>query len=254
MIQKLESTRENLTVMVYSDCWTYEMEFVYQISQKLKLNYLWLRPLVTKINRVPIKYRKRASNNRNRFKIETKKIKDHYSTPVMFEMLKSSVDKNSWIFRLDNDEIISEKSLRIILNSLPMLNKSVSYSLPRLWVNKFGKNWKYSSVAITQNKKYDLIFRLFTIKNVRPATGIHSGGLKFKKTKELQLNIFILHLIYLRENLETRCKKVAGYEAISPGSGHSKIRHYIPEIFPSKIWQSLPKSECNLLNSFENLN
>jgi hypothetical protein len=245
---------DKLTLMVYSDKWTPEMEFMYLIGQKLNLSFLWLRPIVKKVELLSTKNKHRTDNARNKFKIETRFIKDHYSAPILFDMLRTSVEKNSWIFRLDNDEIVSEKSLKIILKTLPVLNMSVSYGMPRLWINKVGKSWFYSDVAATYQEKYDFIYRLFTMNNAGPITGVHSGGVKHKRTRKFDYECFILHLIYLRENLESRCKKVSNYEALSPGSGHSKIRHYLPELYPETIWQSLPKSEVRLIKLFESSN
>jgi len=250
-VQKnVKSLKNDFTLMIYSDKWTSEMEFVYLISQKLKIRFLWLRPIMKNVDRIPIKLKKRVKENPNKFKIHTEFINDHYSSPVMFDMLTNSIDKQTWIFRLDNDEIVSEKSLKHILKALPLLDKNVAYSFPRLWIKKFGKVWFYSGIAATHQQKYDLIYRLFTMNRALPITGVHSGGIKHKKTKKLQINCFILHLIYLREGLESRIEKIVNYEKISPGSGHSKIRHYVPELFPKSIWQSLPNSEVKLINLF----
>ena len=245
---------EEFTLTVYSDKWTSEMEFVYLISQKLKINFLWLRPILKYRDQLPIKYKLRSEDTKNKFKIHTEFIKDWYSTPVMFNMLSKNVDKNTWVFRLDHDEIISEDSLKILLKSLPLLNRSFAYGIPRLWINKFDKSWFYSSVAATHSKKYDFINRLFTMRSAAPSTHVHNGGVKQNKTREFEFDCFILHLIYLRENLESRIKKIVNYETLEPGSGHSKIRHYFPEIYPDTIWKLLPDSEIKLIRLFESSN
>ena len=246
--------RDKLIMMIYSDRWTPEMEFTYLMSMKFKCDFLWLRPIGKKSTPLSNKSKHRTNHSRNNFKIETKLVNDHYSSPVMFDMLSNSVEKNSWIFRLDNDEIISEKSLQIAINSLPYLDKSVAYGIPRLWINKFGKSWFYSGIAATHGCKYDINYRLFTLSNAGPITGVHSGGLKFNKTRKFKNDCFILHLIYLNENLEMRCKKVANYETFATGSGHSKMRHYLPELYPKSIWKPLSNSETKLIKLFKNFN
>jgi hypothetical protein len=126
------------------------------------------------------------------------------------------------------------------------------YKFKRLWIKKFGKNYCYSSISVSSNGDPDYQPRLFFPDKHKEDLEIHTVGFKYKKSRLLDSNISILHLIWELENVNKRLIKIKKYNEISPGAGSSKLRYYLPEIFPNQNWTTLLKDDQDILKIWTN--
>jgi hypothetical protein len=251
MIKKKEKNDRKLVIFFYSQTWTAEMHYIYEICKNLGIDFLWLFTGKSNKKEIYALLKKQNVQDFRNIHLITQNIKDHVNTPVMYQMLKLYCEKNVWFLRLDNDEIISAPNLLNMQEFIKDCNQSVTFGIGRIWINKINNQYYFSKIAKTIGQKYDIVYRLFKLKNVRPVTGMHSGGVGPRVKHNYNLSTLINHHTYLNENLESRINKIKRYEDISSGAGLSKLRHYLPEIYPSNIWEKLDLKQTRLEKDFE---
>jgi hypothetical protein len=251
MTKGKEKNDRKLVVFFYSHTWTTEMHYMYEICKNLGVDFLWLFTGKSSKKEIYALLKKQKVEDFRNIHLIAQNVKDHINTPVMYQMLKLYCEKNIWFLRLDNDEIISAINLKYMQEFIKDCNQSISYGIGRIWINKINNQYYFSKIARTVGQKYDIVYRLFKLKNVRPVTGMHSGGVGPRVKQNYNFGTLINHHTYLNENLESRINKIKTYEEISSGAGLSKLRHYLPEIFPSNIWEKLDSNQTMLEKDFE---
>ena len=244
---------KTFTVVTVSQELTNVMKNNIEMAQAVGVNYLWVKH-ITDSNSTSIgKLQNQEVDQSEIFLIEfkTKSAEDFYNSAILYQAAITFLNsgKGDWFFWIDSDELIEYRMIVGLKNTLKSLNKKTVYGVPRLWVKNFENRWFSSGIARSNKSEFDLQYRIFNPSGIKPDYGLHKN-FKVKKFKQLEYFGDILHLIYEIEQLEDRCNKIAYYESIEEGSGLSKLRYYLPEVFSkAKInWTEVSKEQKDILN------
>ena len=249
----------NLTILTVSPNFSLSMNMNKNIALKIGANFCWVKHvnhcLETKITRLTQNNSSQSEGTFFEYEFATTNITDFYNHAILYNVADMISDNNSkhWFLWVDSDELISLKLIEDICFELPKMKITTNYGISRIWVKKIDNSWCSSQIAVSNNKTVDWQYRLFNPIGVSPDFGVHKN-FKFKKKCELITKQSILHLIYEVEGLESRCKKIAGYEEVEPGAGISKIRYYLPELYSNSqaYWNKCSDYEAEYLDSWKN--
>jgi len=144
------------------------------------------------------------------------------------EMLVSHCS-NDWILRLDDDELVSLGLIDFLEKHLLTLSVD-AVGIHRKWCRV---NLKSSSLEYSTNPLYgyDWQWRLFRKDKIGFNTNVHTPGISFQTETKAPLEGFIVHLDWVYRDFGYRREKVARYESISEGLGHSA--YYLYELDPA---------------------
>ena len=229
--------------------WNSVMQTNLLTCKKNKIKFIWIKHLTS--NSSSFKFTLKNNRDLTILEVSTDKTINH-AEAFLFESLKY-LGLKKWYLRIDSDELISLKYLKLIQNSIPYLDSGTVYKFKRLWIKKIGKNYCYSSISVSSNGDPDYQPRLFFPDRYEEDLGIHTVGIKYKKSRLLDSNISILHLIWELENVNKRLTKIKKYNEISPGGGSSNLRYYLPEIFSNHNWITLLNDDQNILEIWSNV-
>lgn len=241
-----------LTIIVIAGHETSEMRFMRQLCQDLKLCFVWIQVHEESCS----SFQKINLHTREEFDLHIiAKAGRWYEDAFYLESCRAVPKSESRIFfRLEWDELVTHELLsNIIKFSETNMNlmKKIAYAFPRIWIAKQDR-YRYATMAKSLTLDYDFQPRLFRLSAVISGSHqIHSGGLNFRKVRNLQNLGRILHLAYVRESLKERVEKINCYERIKEGAGFSKLRYYLPESYPSNNWEILESNEEKLLLDWE---
>lgn len=149
---------------------------------------------------------------------------------------------HDWVLRLDDDELISIQLIAFIRNYLPKLSVD-AVGIHRKWcrVNLSTSQLEYSTNPVYS---FDWQWRLFRKDKVSFNTNVHTPGISFCSETKAPLDGFIMHFDWVYRDFNYRQKKVARYESICQGSGHSD--YYLYELNPSHnaLFSTLFRPDC----------
>jgi hypothetical protein len=136
----------------------------------------------------------------------------------------ASHSSNDWILRLDDDELISTQLIDFIVKYLQSLSVD-AIGIHRKWcrVNLTSSSLEYS---INPIYGFDWQWRLFRKSKVAFNPNIHTPGIRFRTETKTPLDAFIMHLDWVYRDYQYRQEKVARYESICKGTGHSEFYLY----------------------------
>lgn len=239
-----------LIIAIPSSRFSESMKFMVQKYASFEIEMLWLRHTRTDSARLftPVELNAKVPQ----LKVVNCETSDRHAEGFFLEGVLSS-GHSGWVLRLDDDELISQELLHKIMSNVESLNPRMAYSLPRIWIRKRDSTWHQSFMAKPSRGHSDRQIRLFHTDHALVDTKLHTPGFKIKRSKDLNLGLNIIHLIWEIEDLESRIHKIRGYESIEPGAGVGKMRYYLPEVFPDSRHNWLPlenQSEIDTLNAW----
>ena len=245
--------RSKLLIAIPSSQMSKSMKFMIEICDALDIEMLWLKHIRTDSTRLFTIGE--SSEEFPPLTVVNCQTSDQHAEGFFLEGVISS-RHSGWVLRLDDDELISQELLQNITHKLDSLKPKVSYSLPRIWIRKRDSIWHQSFMAKPSQGDSDRQVRLFHTDHVIVDKKLHTPGFKIKKSKDLNLGLNIIHLIWEIENLESRVNKIRSYETLEPGAGVGKLRYYLPEVFPNHRhkWRPLEnRSEIDTLDAWEKM-
>jgi len=242
-----QTHNDDLTFVTVSKKWNSVMQLNLTNCEKLKIPFLWIKHIEVHSDNIELDF----SKNSDYFSILECKSSATYLEKFFFKAIEF-LDYESWFLRIDSDELLSQKSLSAIKGSISELNSKYVYRIKRLWIKKLDDCFFYSNNAKSTQEKSDFQYRLFYSRNVLLDSKIHSPGIVIKKFKNLDQDLAIIHLIWIIENLNERIEKIKSYEEILSNAGISKLRYYLPEIFPEAIhdWTLLNPDDQLIVNEW----
>jgi glycosyltransferase involved in cell wall biosynthesis len=131
---------------------------------------------------------------------------------------------NDWVLRLDDDELVSLGLVDFLEKHLSTLSVD-AVGIHRKWCRV---NLKSSCLEYSTNPLYgyDWQWRLFRKASVGFNKNVHTPGISFNTETKAPLDGFIVHLDWVYRDFGYRRDKVARYESISEGLGHSAYYLY----------------------------
>jgi hypothetical protein len=227
----LKNEVNDFSICIPSRRWTSAMEFVLNECSPLGIKVYW------------IKHGKLGSAKPKNVEILNYLGKAGHAEEFFFNSIRE-IKTDGWILRLDDDEVLGEKTLLAIKNLIPSLSADTIYGVPRIWVRRIGKTWFKSRRTKPQDSDSDYQYRLFRPNYVKADLRIHTSGVLAKRKKKISQLEPIIHVIWEVSTLEERILKIREYESVETGAGIGKIRYYLPELYPTdSSWEKLNSSE-----------
>lgn len=221
-----------LTVTTPSRNWTPAMEMLRKQCLSLGIPYVWVRHAGGN-NKVKPILNTELSNMYSIMVVDVQAETGHPGFVWGAIKYLSSIKPVDWILRFDDDELISTVDLRSLHEQIASLNPRDAFGINRLWVRRTEEgNWEYSNVSVSRTSPHDYQYRLVNFNHTSPETIIHSSGFITRKKVKIGIHAVMYHLIWVNEDLVQRIEKIRKYESTEKGAGTSKIRYYLPELYP----------------------
>jgi hypothetical protein len=228
----------HFAIAVPSPCWTSAMEFMLEACTLRNIDFYW------------IKHGTQFSSPQNNAIIIEFLDEATYAEQFFFDCIEK-IEEESWILRLDSDEVLSPDYLTCLKIQVEGLDRKTIYGLPRIWVQKINSEWKKSNRAKSLQATSDFQYRLFHSSGVCADRRIHTSGISAKYKFLLKNPQPIIHLLWVTSSLDSRIAKIRQYESIKEGAGIGKIRYYLPEVYPlTSGWEKLENLELSVLESW----
>ena len=158
-----------------------------------------------------------------------------------------------WIFRLDDDELPSQATLKWISQNILNIRET-AVSLPRRWIRRSeSASDVHSCIAAHGPSSIDEPLRLFQPSKVEPIQTIHTPGFRYDSLHHAPADACFYHFDWIVRSYEERLTKIERYEASNPGSGWKFEDYYFPEELPVDFYDQRPVTDPVILSFCEHV-